>query len=132
MAAPPPAGAPVASTGTRRTPPSRSLLSDRRVLAAAGVGAVALVALVVRSRIGAGTAAAAAPGQAGPLGSFDSSGSDAYNNFSTTLSGFQSQITDLQTQLAAVQNPVGTDRPITELQRRKTPGGPALIPTGEG
>lgn len=91
---------------TNAVSPHRTIsLRDPRVLGAAGVGAVALVALVVRSRGGAGITSSVQPGQGGVLGSLDTSGTDAYNNFAATLSQYQSEITALQDQLGRIQSP---------------------------
>ena len=103
----------------------KNLIKDRKVqLAAAGGGLLGLVVLVKKKNAGGATTAAttgAASGtvgsaggsSAGYAGTYDSSGTDAYNNLQTSLDnqlgGFRASLSQLQDQLAALQ-PSGTSQ----------------------
>ena len=104
------------------------ILRDRRVLLAGGVGVAAVIGLVVRRRNGGrdpGPSTAAAGGIAGlGLPTFDSSGTDAYNNFSAQLAQYGAAISAIQDQLGGVQPPTAS-LPIDTTLHAQNPTLPA-------
>lgn len=95
----------------------QALVKDKRVLVAGAAGAgLGLWALVKRKgAAGTGTSAAASTGGTGPgtIGAYDSSATDAYNNFESTLEQYGQQITSIQDQLTGLQNPATGGAPTT-------------------
>lgn len=128
----------------------KALAKDKKTQVALGVGAVAGLVVLARSKgsaeasdTPAGTAPTAGGGAGGGgyLGGYDSTASDVYNNLQTSLDnrldGFGSSITDLQDQLKKLQQkpaapkppvkkPPSKNIPLPKKPVGKTPRKPAL------
>ena len=96
-----------------------ALLKDKRVLLVAGAGAVAGAAVFLTKKQAGGGSSSAGTVTTGALGSYDSSATDAYNNFSNILDQYGQSITAIQDQLAGGKVPPTTT----------TPGGTTTNPT---
>ena len=106
------------------------ILRDRRVLLAGGVGVAAVIGLVTRRRNGGkdpGPSASAGTVAGLGLPTFDSSGTDAYNNFAAQLAQYGAAISAIQDQLGGVQPPTDTagSLPVDTVLHRQNPTLPA-------
>jgi hypothetical protein len=90
--------------------------------AAGALGAAALVWITLRKGSTASTsdASGSTGSGVGTLGTYDSSATDAYNNFSNQLDQYGSEITDLQTQLAGLQTGTTGTKTTTGTTTKKT------------
>lgn len=81
----------------------QGLLKDRKFQIAAGGGVLLGGVVLLRKKNGGGGDTSSTTGTAGSLGTYNDQGMDAYNNLNNELQaglqGFETQITDLQTQL---------------------------------
>jgi hypothetical protein len=99
------------------------LAKDKRLQIVAGAGALAGVVVLVRKKSGGGAdtgGTSSTTGSAGSLGTYDSSGIDAYQNLNNELNAgiqaYSDQLTDIQKQLAAL-----TPKPSTSGGGTHTP-----------